>query len=248
MAAMCLDRESTVLAGQFTMGKSTAALSAKLSVNLVEEICEPSDNQPEFKQLELFEWKVEDSFLNSNNIPSSLVSRKNGLISLNDMWRVAGSVKNKIPYRWIAQKQTQFLVKLLKTQVDGELYIVKRGRNGGTFAVDEIAYKYWEYLQVKREVKLTEKKVQSQLAKNLGKVQREVPTLAGKIDILTIKELIEVKSVNSWKCAVGQVLIYSQSYPDRQKRIHLFGEASPNFLSMIRGCCAVFDIEVTWEY
>lgn len=79
-------------------------------------------------------------------------------------------------------------------------------------------------------------------------MQREVPTLAGKIDILTVKELIEVKSVNSWKCAVGQVLIYSQSYPDRQKRIHLFGEASPNFLSMIRGYCATFDIEVTWEY
>jgi hypothetical protein len=230
------------------MGKATATLNKKLSVKLAQEKIERSDERPEFKQLELFEWKVEDPFLDSNNIPSSQVRRKNGLISLNDMWRVAGSMKNKIPSRWLGQKQTQFLVKLLKTQVESDIYTTQRGKNGGTFAVDELAYKYWEYLQVKREVKLTEKQVQSRLAKSLGTVQREVQTLTGKIDILTAKELIEVKSVNSWKCAVGQVLIYSQSYPDRQKRIHLFGEASPDFLSLIRGCCAGFDIEVTWEY
>ncbi|HLO47097.1 MAG TPA: KilA-N domain-containing protein [Kamptonema sp.] len=226
------------------MGSKIATPIVKLSPVAIAN----TEKEPEYKQLELFEWKVEDKFLESNNIPSSQVRRKNGLICLNDMWRVAGSVKNKIPSRWIALKHTQFLIKLLRTQVNGDIYQIYRGKNGGTFSVDELAYKYWEYLSVQRQVKLTEKKVQSRLAKSLGVVKREVPTLAGKIDILTAKELIEVKSVNNWKCAVGQVLIYGESYRDRQKRIHLFGEASPGFLSMIRSYCAVFDIEVTWEY
>ncbi|MDF0552844.1 KilA-N domain-containing protein [Kamptonema sp. UHCC 0994] len=226
------------------MGIEIALPIVKLSAGAIGK----TEKEPEYKQLELFEWKVEDKFLESNNIPTSQVRRKNGLICLNDMWRVAGSVKNKIPSRWIALKHTQFLIKLLRTQVNGDIYQIYRGRNGGTFSVDELAYKYWEYLSVKRQVKLTEKKVQSQLAKSIGTVKREVQTLAGKIDILTAKELIEVKSVNNWKCAVGQVIIYGQSYPDRQKRIHLFGEASPAFLSMIRSHCTVFDIEVTWEY
>lgn len=226
------------------MGSKIATPIVQLSIGAIAL----TETEPEYQQLELFEWKVEDKFLESNNIPSSQVRRKNGLICLNDMWRVAGSVKNKIPSRWIALKHTQFLIKLLRTQVNGDIYQIYRGRKGGTFSVDELAYKYWEYLSVQRQVKLTEKKVQSRLAKNLGAVKREVPTLAGKIDILTERELIEVKSVNNWKCAVGQVLIYGQSYCDRQKRIHLFGEASPSFLSMIRSYCAVFDIEVTWEY
>ncbi|PSP11697.1 MAG: hypothetical protein BRC56_00730, partial [Cyanobacteria bacterium SW_9_47_5] len=67
------------------------------------------------------------------------------------------------------------------------------------------------------------------------------------IDILTERELIEVKSVKSWKSAVGQVMIYGQSYPERQKRIHLFGEASPDFFSLIRSRCAALDIEMSWE-
>ncbi|NES00277.1 MAG: KilA-N domain-containing protein, partial [Symploca sp. SIO1B1] len=36
-------------------------------------------------------------------------------------------------------------------------------------------------------------------------------------------------------------------YPHHQKRIHLFGEATPDFLSMIRSYCTPLDIEVTWE-
>jgi hypothetical protein len=223
------------------------AKAAPIINSIAEKITKP-ENQAEFQQLALFEWKVADPFLDSHNIPSTQVRRSNGLICLNDMWRVSGSPKNKIPSRWMQQKQTKVTIQALQLQAVGNIYIVKRGKNGGTFARDELAYKYWEYLGFERKFKLTEKLVQSRLAKSLGKVNREVSTLAGKIDILTSKELIEVKSVNSWKCAVGQVLIYSQSYPDRQKRIHLFGETSPDFLSMIRSYCTPLNIEVTWEY
>jgi hypothetical protein len=206
-----------------------------------------SGHSEEFQQLELFEWTINDPALESHNIPGTQVRRRNGMISLTDMWRVSGSPRNRTPPRWLRQEQTQVLVESLQSQLRGEITYTKRGKNGGTFAVDELAFKYWEYLKVRHRVRLTEQSVQRRLAKTLGKVQREVPTLAGNIDLLTERELIEVKSVKSWKCAVGQVLIYGQSYPDHQKRIHLFGEASRDFLSMIRSYCAPLDIDVTWE-
>ncbi len=201
----------------------------------------------EFHQLELFEWTVNDPALESRNISGTQVRRRNGLISLTDMWRVSGSPRNRTPPRWLRQEQTQVVVESLHSQLRGEITYAKRGKNGGTFAVDELAFRYWEYLNSRHRVRLTEQSVQKRLAKTLGKVQREVPTLAGNVDLLTERELIEVKSVKSWKCAVGQVIIYGQSYPNHQKRIHLFGEASRDFLSMIRSYCTPLDIEVTWE-
>lgn len=206
-----------------------------------------SGHSEEFQQLELFEWTVNDPALEARNIPDTQVRRRNGLISLTDMWRVSGSPRNRTPPRWLRQEQTQVLVESLQSQIRGEITYAKRGKNGGTFAVDELAFKYWEYLNIRHRVRLTEQSVQKRLAKTLGKVQREVPTLAGNVDLLTERELIEVKSVKSWKCAVGQVLIYGQSYPTHQKRIHLFGEASRDFLSMIRSYCAPLDIDVSWE-
>jgi hypothetical protein len=206
-----------------------------------------SGHPEEFQQLELFEWTVNDLALESRNIPGTQVRRRNGLISLTDMWRVSGSPRNRTPPCWLRQEQTQVIVDSLRRQLRGEITYAKRGKNGGTFAVDELAFKYWEYLNIRHRVRLTEQSVQKRLAKTLGKVQREVPTLAGNIDLLTNRELIEVKSVKSWKCAVGQVIIYGQSYPNHQKRIHLFGEASRDFLSMIRSYCAPLDIDVTWE-
>lgn len=208
----------------------------------------PKSGHPqEFQQLELFEWTINDPALEAHNIHVSQVSRRNGLISLTDMWRVSGSPKNRTPPRWIRQEQVQVLIKALYSQRLEEITFAKRGKNGGTFAVDELAFKYWEYLNSRHHVRLTEKSVQARLAKTLKKVKREVVTLAGNIDLLTEQELIEVKSIKSWKCAVGQVLIYGQSYPTHRKRIHLFGEASREFLSMIRSSCAPLDIDVTWE-
>lgn len=205
------------------------------------------NHSEEFQQLELFEWTLNDHALESHNIPGTQLRRRNGLISLTDMWRVSGSPRNRTPPRWLRQEQTLIIVESLQSQINGEITYTQRGKKGGTFAIDELAFKYWEYLNTRHRVRLTEQSVQNRLAKALGKVKREVPTLAGNIDLLTDRELIEVKSVKSWKCAVGQVLIYGQSYPTHQKRIHLFGEASRDFLSMIRSYCTPLDIDVSWE-
>ena len=223
------------------MNKTAPTLTLALKSTL------KSGHPQECKQLELFEWTIIDPALEAHNLHVSQVRRRNGLISLTDMWRVSGSPKNRTPPRWIRQGQAQVLIKALYNQRKEEITFAKRGKNGGTFAVDELAFKYWEYLNSRHRVRLTEKSVQARLAKTLKQVKREVQTLAGNIDLLTERELIEVKSIKSWKCAVGQVLIYGQSYPTHQKRIHLFGEASRNFVSMIRSYCTPLDIEVTWE-
>jgi len=75
----------------------------------------------------------------------------------------------------------------------------------------------------------------------------EVATPDGRIDILTSKEVIEVKRSKEWKHALGQVLAYSKHYPAHQKRVHLFGELSIEDLTAIQGSCYEHGVRVTWE-
>lgn len=76
----------------------------------------------------------------------------------------------------------------------------------------------------------------------------EVKTPAGRIDLLTSTEIIEVKRIGEWKSGLGQILVYSAFYPEHQKRLHLFGrgreqEQIPN----IAASCLSFDVQVTFE-
>lgn len=98
----------------------------------------------------------------------------------------------------------------------------------------------------KRVVKHSEAWYVKLLQKELGG-QREVPTPAGNIDLLTSEQLIEVKEVNSWKCAVGQVEVYGDYYPSHQKRIHLFGQCHERFLDIVCLHCGKRGILVTWK-
>ena len=77
--------------------------------------------------------------------------------------------------------------------------------------------------------------------------QVEVSTPVGSIDILTSSEVIEVKKVNLWKTALGQVLAYSNYYPEHNKRIHLFGKARPEYIELAKQHCYVYGVEVSYE-
>ncbi|NJO64603.1 MAG: hypothetical protein HC836_42620 [Richelia sp. RM2_1_2] len=98
----------------------------------------------------------------------------------------------------------------------------------------------------KRLVKHSEAWYVKRLQKELGG-QKEVPTPAGNIDLLTSEQLIEVKEINAWKCAVGQVEVYGDYYPSHQKRIHLFGKCHEKFLDIVCLHCIKRGILVTWE-
>lgn len=45
----------------------------------------------------------------------------------------------------------------------------------------------------------------------------------GRIDVLTSKSIIEVKRTKAWMAAIGQLIVYSQYYPTRQKVLYLYG-------------------------
>jgi hypothetical protein len=105
---------------------------------------------------------------------------------------------------------------------------------------------YEERKKVKRTNKKEERLYKLALAKKL-KAHTEVNTVAGKIDVLTSTQIIEIKEVKGWKSALGQILVYGQFYPSHQKRIHLFGETQESYLEMIRKIVEKYDVIVTWE-
>lgn len=75
----------------------------------------------------------------------------------------------------------------------------------------------------------------------------EVSTPVGRIDVLSSREIIEVKVAHQWKHALGQVLAYGHYYPYHQKRIHLYGEHSPADIAQARQQCQRHEVKVTWE-
>ncbi len=92
-----------------------------------------------------------------------------------------------------------------------------------------------------------ESEIQDRLHAKLGGQREVVIENVGVIDLLTKRELIEVKCVRLWKAAFGQVMIYGLPHPNHRKRIHLFGDATPAQLKEIRKSCKPFGVKVTWE-
>lgn len=78
-------------------------------------------------------------------------------------------------------------------------------------------------------------------------IQTEVKVPLGSIDILTPDEIIEVKNIPEWKQAVGQLLIYHSSFPDKRLRLHLFQKTPQSRLATIISNCKPFKISVTHE-
>lgn len=98
----------------------------------------------------------------------------------------------------------------------------------------------------KRERKLEEHRVRDKLSKALNG-RTEVETPAGDIDVLTDKEIIEIKEAISWKDAIGQVIAYQNYYPSRKKRIHLFKMSKRFRKEVVESVCKLLDIKVTYE-
>jgi hypothetical protein len=94
--------------------------------------------------------------------------------------------------------------------------------------------------------KNVEKKEQVKLCLHLDGVL-EVPCLSGRIDILTSTEIIEVKLIKNWKAAIGQVLVYNLEYPDKTPRIHLCGECSEEYKTLIEVSAAKLNVKVSFQ-
>jgi hypothetical protein len=91
----------------------------------------------------------------------------------------------------------------------------------------------------------TEFEIQCRMHQELGG-DIEVHTIAGRIDLVTATEVIEIKKINHWKDAFGEVMTKGQFFPQHQKRIHLFG-LSDKLMATIVPMCAIANITVTFE-
>ena len=101
-----------------------------------------------------------------------------------------------------------------------------------------------EWCSIKRKAH-PERDVRDRLQSQLGgKV--EAYTKYGLIDLLTETELIEIKTVDRWKDAVGHILAKAHKYPNHAKRLHLFSSEEP-ILETIEQVCTPHDIRVTFE-
>lgn len=100
---------------------------------------------------------------------------------------------------------------------------------------------------------LKEKDVRDNMAQDLNGVT-EFETRSGFADVVTSEEVIEVKYVKQWKHALGQVLAYSDSLPDKQRRIHLFSEKYDDndddlaTLVIAKDICSKYSVKVTCEW
>ena len=149
-----------------------------------------------------------------------------------------GGTRNDFLHYWLTESQASF--------------VIGKSRHGlsqdSIYKFKSLGFDFSGHL--KTPLKRAKKK-ESDYCKELAKKhngKREVSTIAGNIDILTSKEIIEVKSIKSWKHALGQVLVYGMYYPSHNKRIHLYGETQESFLEMVRSHCNEFGVKVTWEY
>jgi hypothetical protein len=91
----------------------------------------------------------------------------------------------------------------------------------------------------------TEFEIQCRMHQELGG-DIEVHTIAGRIDLVTATEVIEIKKIAHWKDAFGEVIAKGQFFPKHQKRIHLFG-TSDRLMEVIMPTCAAENVTVTFE-
>ena len=99
----------------------------------------------------------------------------------------------------------------------------------------------------KPKEKRNESYYRDKLAKSLNG-QTEVKVPSGRIDILTSNQIIEVKHIQKWNAALGQIITYGYYYPNHQKRIHLFGvENNSSKIRLINEQCREQNIIVTFE-
>ena len=142
---------------------------------------------------------------------------------------------------------------LVNRFVEGTDYLVERnkvqpckhGRPNQKIVLTRNCFEQLKTMKPKAPVR-AEATLRDALAKKVN-AQTEVMTPAGRIDILTSTELIEIKEVSAWKSGLGQVLVYRHYYPSHQPRVHLYGAAHHQFKQMVEENATKLGVAVTWE-
>ena len=83
----------------------------------------------------------------------------NGMISLTDLWKEAGGIREKAPNFWINQDSTKDFIDMASSMLNATQNCIiksRRGKGGGTFAHKNIALAYAKYLDPKLHVLVNE--------------------------------------------------------------------------------------------
>ena len=143
----------------------------------------------------------------------------------------------------VLQKAIRMRVQLSAPEIMEQ---AKISRSGYSTAIGKLADANLlpEWCSIKRK-RHPERDVRDRLQSQLGG-QVEAYTRYGLIDLLTATELIEIKTVDRWKDAIGHIIAKAHRYPNHAKRLHLFSSEEP-ILETIEQVCTPHDIRVTFE-
>ena len=143
----------------------------------------------------------------------------------------------------VLQKAIRMRVQLSALEIMEQ---AKISRSGYSSAIGKLADANLlpDWCSIKRK-RHPERDVRDRLQSQLGG-QVEAYTRYGLIDLLTATELIEIKTVDRWKDAVGHILAKAHRYPNHAKRLHLFSSEEP-ILETIEQVCTPHNIRVTYE-
>ena len=193
-----------------------------------------------FARLGITGWIQEATHWHGNAVP------KNGIVL--DYNTIETLLENKLDataYRvyLVLQKAIRMRVQLTALEIMEQ---AKISRSGYSSAIGKLADADLlpEWCSIKRK-RHPERDVRDRLQAQLGG-QVEAYTRYGLIDLLTATELIEIKTVDRWKDAVGHILAKAHRYPNHAKRLHLFSSEEP-ILETIEQVCTPHNIRVTYE-
>ena len=193
-----------------------------------------------FAELGITGWIQEATHWHGNPVP------RNGIVL--DYNTIETLLENKLDataYRvyLVLQKAIRMRVQLSAPEIMEQ---AKISRSGYSTAIGKLADVNLlpEWCSIKRK-RHPERDVRDRLQSQLGG-QVEAYTRYGLIDLLTATELIEIKTVDRWKDAIGHIIAKAHRYPNHAKRLHLFSSEEP-ILETIEQVCTPHDIRVTFE-
>jgi hypothetical protein len=102
-----------------------------------------------------------------------------------------------------------------------------------------------EWLALDPTSRSIEAQIRDRLQTKLGGIA-EASCICGPIDLLTDRELIEIKRIDDWKTGLGQVIAKGLEYPQHQRHLYLFGQ-SHGALRNAKATCKSLDITVSFE-
>lgn len=165
--------------------------------------------------------------------------------------------------KWVELDSTKDFLKSFRSDCGTPPIVTKRGRSpvellsqeslslsdiisgnipAGTWAHPVVGQEFCRWLS-KSSPSQIEDLIQAELYKEVGG-SREVECPVGLIDIVTSREIVEVKIAKSWKAAMGQILAYSVFFPEHQPVVALFGWTKKD--PLIVDVCTRFGVDVWW--